>query len=326
MALTVPDRWIWDFWLVADGDDVHAFYLQAPRSVGDPQLRHWSSSIGHAVTTDLEQWEILPDALAPGRPGRFDDFATWTGSVIRHGGRWHLLYTGASRADGGLVQRVGLATSDDLVTWAPREEPVLRVDTRWYAALDLDAWFDEAWRDPWLVRDPAGRGFHAYLTARATGGGDRFGRGVVARATSPDLERWTVQPPVTAPMGFGQMEVPQVIEIEGHWYLLFSTDTGTQDEARRAAQTGTGTYYLVGDRPEGPFPASTLRRLEADLLGTTYAGKLFPFKGRLLFFAWHAADAAGGFVGSVVDGRAVRVGPDGSLALAAADEIAHGPA
>jgi beta-fructofuranosidase len=36
MTLRLPDKWMWDFWLIRDGMDYHVFYLQAPRSLGDP--------------------------------------------------------------------------------------------------------------------------------------------------------------------------------------------------------------------------------------------------------------------------------------------------
>jgi beta-fructofuranosidase len=315
VPLVLHDRWIWDFWLVEADGVLHAFYLQAPHSLRDPELRHWNCSIGHATSTDLVHWDLLPDALTPAPVPAWDDYTTWTGSVTAHDGVWHLLYTGSCRGDDGLVQRIGLATSTDLVHWDRHKGPVLEAADRWYAKLDPAAWPDEAWRDPWVVRDPAGGHYHLYATARSNTDGDPLGRGVVAHAVSTDLVHWDVLPPVTAPMGFGQLEVPQVVPIGGRWYLLFSTDTGTQSEMRRADQTGTGTYYLVGDSLDGPFEAHTLTRLEADLSGTTYAGKLYEWRGELLFFAWHGADGDGHFVGNVGDGRPVTVGHDGSLSL-----------
>ncbi len=53
MALRLPEHWLWDFWFAQDGDDVHLFHLQAPRSLGDPALRHANATIGHAVSRDL---------------------------------------------------------------------------------------------------------------------------------------------------------------------------------------------------------------------------------------------------------------------------------
>jgi beta-fructofuranosidase len=111
MSLRLPGHWLWDFWFAQDGGDVHVFFLQAPRDVGDPDLRHHHARIGHAVSRDLRTWEVLPTALSPGRAGSFDDQATWTGSVIRVDGRWHMFYTGVSSREGGAVQRIGLATS-----------------------------------------------------------------------------------------------------------------------------------------------------------------------------------------------------------------------
>ena len=126
MSLRYDDRWIWDFWLAIDGPDVHLFHLQAPRALGDPELRHRHATVGHAVSRDLRTWTELPTALAAGPPGAFDDLATWTGSVMRHGRRWHMLYSGISRAEGGAVQRIGRATSDDLVHWERwRRRPTL---------------------------------------------------------------------------------------------------------------------------------------------------------------------------------------------------------
>jgi beta-fructofuranosidase len=94
MTLRIADRWLWDFWTVTLGPDVHAFYLQARRALGDAGLRPWNVTIGHAVSSDLERWEIAPDALAPGAAGTFDDLSVWTGSIIAHDGVWQMLDTG----------------------------------------------------------------------------------------------------------------------------------------------------------------------------------------------------------------------------------------
>ena len=105
MGLRFADRWVWDSWFAVDGDMLHLFYLQAPRAIADPDLRHDHASVGHAVTTDLEHWEVLPDALTPGPPGAWDDRSIWTGSVIRGPDDWQLWYTGRTHADRGWSQR-----------------------------------------------------------------------------------------------------------------------------------------------------------------------------------------------------------------------------
>ena len=131
---------MWDFWLVRDGTDYHAFYLQAPRSLGDPELRHLNASIGHAVSKDLRHWRVLPDALDAGPPGAWDDRAVWTGCVVWARGRWHMFYTGVSVEDDTVVQRAGLATSEDLIRWRKHpKNPLIEADPRYYEQRDESA-------------------------------------------------------------------------------------------------------------------------------------------------------------------------------------------
>ncbi len=313
MSLGFDDRWIWDFWLVDDGPDHHVFYLQAPTALGDPGLRHWHASIGHAVSSDLTDWEVLPDALGPGAEGTWDDYSTWTGSIVSHADRWHLLYTGTSRAEDGRIQRIGRAVSDDLIHWERSDDTPVEADRRWYEDWISGDWHDEAWRDPWVFWDPADEAFHAYVTARVrTGPADE--RGVVGHLRSPDLGEWEALAPVTQPMGFGQMEVPQLVTIGGRWYLIFCSDIETQSEQRRRRGTGTGTYYLMGESPYGPFHPAGTGVLESDSHGSTYAGKIHhTSSGEPVFLAWHRHRPDGRFLGTISAPRPVQAACDGTL-------------
>jgi len=317
MTLRIDDHWIWDFWLVTDVDDHHVFYLKAPKAIGDPDERHWNVSIGHAVSTDLRNWTVVKDALAPSDTSAWDDKSTWTGSIVRRGDSWVMMYTGTSHAEEGLVQRVGMATSTDLFDWDRLPDPVLVADPEHYETLFVDMWHDEAWRDPWLFSDPSDGQMQVFLTARANEGG-RFDRGVVGHARSDDLVEWEVLPPIGAPPGFGQLEVPQLVELDDRWYLLFSSDVETQSPERRASGPGTGTYYLVGDSPYGPFTMLGDGALEVDPVGTTYAGRIHKTSdGVPWFLAWNRHDEAGQFVGHLAAPRRVETRPDGSLAIVA---------
>lgn len=313
MALRFEDKWVWDFWFVRAGGRHHMFYLQAPKTIGDPHQRHWNASIGHAVSDNLVDWEVLPDALHRGEDGAWDDMSTWTGSVLRHGEAWSLLYTGTSTREKGQVQRIGLATSPDLTTWTRHgTEPVIEADARWYEKLHSGLWHDEAWRDPFVFQHESGW-FHATITARANHG-PAEGRGVVGQARSLDLETWEVLPPLTTPDGFGQTEVTQLIAYAGDWYLVFCSDIPTQSASRRASGHGTGTYYLRADDPLGPFHLTNARPLLADHAGTTYAGRLVERdEGSLCFLAWEWADENGGFKGSISDPYPVIRLEDGEL-------------
>lgn len=320
MTLRLADKWIWDFWFAQDAGKTHIFYLQASRELPDAEDRHWNVTIGHAVSTDLVNWEILPDALAPtphdpAKPA-WDDYTTWTGSIIRHDGLWYMFYTGSSRADDGLVQRIGYATSDDLITWEKSaENPVMEADPQHYELLQNTVWHDQAWRDPYVFRDDAGT-FHALITARANHGTSDE-RGVIGHATSPDLKRWTVQPPLTPPgLGFGHMEVPQVIEIAGRCYLIFSCPYEYLSDTRREEYKHNplgGTFYLIGDGLTGPWHAPADDGLIVSRGEQLYSGKLLKHNENWYAFAFRGYDEAGVFQGEITDPMPVHVNEGGAL-------------
>jgi beta-fructofuranosidase len=194
--------------------------------------------------------------------------------VIGHDDGWAMLYTGRNRTEAGLVQRIGLATSTDLVQWTKHAaNPVLEADPRWYELLDRGAWHDQAWRDPWLFRERNDDAFHALVTARANHG-PSDGRGVIGHARSLDLLDWEVLPPLTQPGDAGELEVPQLVAANERFYLLFSTLAERWSARRAARRPAGGTFYFVGDDSLGPFELPDDPALTADRDGSLYAGKL----------------------------------------------------
>ena len=317
MTLRVLDKWVWDFWFAQDKSDYHIFYLQAPRALGEERLRHWHVSIGHAVSQDLVNWEILPDALAPStkESNVWDNYTTWTGSIIFHNHIWYLFYTGGNQAEKGLIQRIGLATSSDLISWTKfTDKPILEADPRWYEQIDKTLWHDQAWRDPWVFRHDGK--FHAFITARGLEG-EPSARGVIGHAISTDLKRWQCQPPVAHPGEFGHLEVPQLVEISGRWYLFFCVGYEQFAKVRRARPNTLdviGTHYLVSDHPLGPFRMIDDDFLLADEAGTHYAGKAVQNpKGDWVLMTSRSWTGDGGFIGEIADPIPLFVAPSGRL-------------
>ncbi|MDR7187422.1 beta-fructofuranosidase [Microbacterium sp. BE35] len=309
MPFTLPDVWTWDMWFADDGTDYHVFYLKASRALGDPNRRHFHVTIGHAISDDLRTWQEVPDALIVSDEPAFDDYTTWTGSVVRDDdGEWRMFYTGTSRTETGVVQRIGAASSPDLYSWTKRDGAVTEADPRWYEKFGSGQWFDEAWRDPWVYRD-ADR-WHMLITARANTG-DADNRGVIGHATSTDLDTWTVQPPLSASgAGFGQLEVPQLATIDQRQVLIFSCLTNEMSSARRI-DGGGGVWAVTIDDPNGPFPIDRAVRLTDESL---YAGRLIQHRsGHWFLFAFHHVDADGEFVGALSDPIPVSWGSDGDL-------------
>lgn len=324
MTLRIDDKWIWDFWFVKNGPDYHIFYLQAPRELGDEKLRHWNVSIGHAVSRDLINWHILRDALHPSMNAHnWDSASTWTGSIINHDSLWYMFYTGASQVDDGKVQRIGLATSTDLMYWQRfGTKPLLEADPKWYEIMDQELWYDQAWRDPWVF-ELDGR-YHAFITARVNQG-HRLARGVIGYAWSTDLISWKVEPPVATPGEFAFMEVPQLVEINGLYYLFFCVGKGEYSEARRqrpGVQSETGIHYMVSDKPFGPFHFLSEKFLLGDEFGSSYAGKVIRNPdGKWVLLATRAWTGDGGYIGEITDPLPLQVAPDGLLSVDVIGEL-----
>ncbi len=261
MAISIKDKWVWDSWYARDDDTWHAYFLQADKSLGDPDLRHWNVTQGHATSTDLINWEHLGTTFSPSAEAAWDDYTTWTGCVIKdHDNTWHLFYTGTTRAEEGMYQRIGHATSTDMHNWT-RVGDGMCLDligpnaNTYEAAHEKGHWHDRAMRDPWVIRDPAGDGWLMYFTARAPGITEPNAGGAIGFATSSDLNNWKLQPPVFIG-GYGQLEVPQVFQVEDTWYCLFCTaaEHWSQETINSAKEAPvTGNHYLIGDGPRGPW-------------------------------------------------------------------------
>lgn len=216
--------------------------------------------IAHAVSTDGINWRRVANALFIGDPGSWDDLMLWTMHVTpdpHRPGCWRMFYTGLSRRDHGDIQRIGLARSSDLYHW--KKAPVHWVDTRGkndpdiiirarrdadgfeasarHAEFDADSQYpleaspehyestlDEgrqwvSFRDPFYYRD----GDNGWiLTAGRVKSGPIVRRGCVAVAKEVDEEKFEFRPALHHPGLYDDMEVPNLIRLDGEYYLIAS--------------------------------------------------------------------------------------------------------
>jgi beta-fructofuranosidase len=302
MTFSLDAHWVWDFWLADDGDTYHLYYLHAPKTLGDQRLRHRNARIGHATSFDLITWTDLGPVLGPGGTGDFDETATWTGSVVRGAdGMWRMFYTGSRflSADSYTnIESIGVAKSSDLHNWTKSQLPVTVADPTWYETLESSQWHEEAWRDPWVFPDPAGDGWHMLITARADHG-DAADRGVIAHATSPNLDVWQVQPPLTQPgTGYAHLEVPQTLTIDGRHLLLFSCDTASLAGGSDGRQEG-GIWALELQSLTGTCDPSEATLLTGEEL---YSGRMIQVRdGAWKLLAFENKGKEGSFVGVLSD-------------------------
>ena len=321
-VMRLPDHWVWDSWVADDGTDYHLFFLMAPRSLVDPSARHAQARVGHAVSRDLVEWDYRGECFGPAESG-FDDLAIWTGSVTREGERWRMFYTAVSTAGHHLFdQRVGSAVSDDLHHWQRvGTDPALRVDGRWYKTLanspvdttgpDLEG-SSETWRDPLVLRDPDGDGWHLLITARDVGAA-KNDDGVIAHATSPDLSTWTLGPPLCAPgAGFGQLEVLQSTVVDGRPVLAFTCHPQEMTAERVAGSGEFCTWSVPSPGALGPWDMRRARPFtpEPDL----FAAPVVRLRdGRSAIIGFRNLEPKGGDGFEIIDPIPVAVDDEGYL-------------
>lgn len=305
MGFSLPDKWVWDAWYIRDGETTHMYFLQAPKSVGDPAHRHYYASIGHATSKDMYNWQYHGTTLTPSGGPAWDDLATWTGSVLaRPDGSWIMYYTGTSRAERGHIQRIGAAISDDLFTWekiGPR--PLLEADPAFYGKFGDAGCVDEACRDPFVFQIENDERWHMFYTAS----GKRREvneNGVIGYAVSDDMVTWQAHPPVVDLSLAQELEVPEVFKIGGNWFLTFSTwswGASPRHEAEIGHRIQSGTYYMRSKGgPLGPWEMIDTGGLLTDADEKLYvARKVELSDGSPALIAFNNNDGNGNFLGTL---------------------------
>lgn len=248
----------WDTWYFATDDEVHAFYLQQLRPNSD--RTQWDAdSIGHAVSRNLVDWEELPPVVPPAEPGSEGDLVNWTGSTVEMDGTYYLFYTIRSSSSDAREQTIGLATSPDLYSWTKHPaNPVLTPDPRWYNTVDAPGPAGVVdCRDLMVVKHPSRPGWFGVFATRINTQEPAEGA-VFAGAYSEDLVHWEQTPPVlrSAENKWTIVEMPDLFEFEGRWYLTWLEDNNYGNrEVLGDYHLSSGTLYAVSDVVEGPYVA-----------------------------------------------------------------------
>ncbi len=218
--LVQPGQQIWDFCLVENAGQYHAFYHTIPQQDLNPAN---ADTIWHAVSPDLRHWDIVGPVLTSG-PAWYDEVAMWAPDVVFDpvSARWAMLYTGVADK---MVQRPCLAWSPDLQTWTKSlANPVFEPDSLVYHWGPDQAW--SSFRDPFVFND--GTQWNMLSTAALRlGGYPGYRRAIIHRAVSTDLENWQDAGAFYTHDGAtGQnydLESPQYLVRNG-WHHLFFTE------------------------------------------------------------------------------------------------------
>ena len=176
--------------------------------------------IAHAVSRDGISWKRVKNALFVGHPGEWDDDMLWTMHVYEANDKFEMYYTGLQRKDRGVISRIGLAESNNLVDWEKKKKKIFPIGPEgfFYETSDTNPRTWLSFRDPFRF-DYNGE---VYLLV-----GARVIAGPVSRRGCVGLVKITndvveLMPPLLSPRVYDDIECPCVFELHGRFYLLGS--------------------------------------------------------------------------------------------------------
>lgn len=262
---TIDPDWsggIKDFSLIRSGDHYHLFHITDPGTswisrAGELTLGHASAPVlGDWTTHDRIDLRTGPDGWSPS--------FTWAPHVIKNDddGLYYMFYTGVKWPEGTspsrVEQRIGLATSSDLVVWErhdDRGQDGLVLDgpdheAHPWSAFDTDhavlAWEYDC-RDPFVFDRGAGHVTGRYVLLASVRLAPDATQMAIAYATSHNLVDWHWRDYVPATVGV-HAESANLIAHGGHHYLFWTARADADAVKVACSTTGVfGEYVLVND-------------------------------------------------------------------------------
>ncbi len=176
--------------------------------------------IAHAISKDGLSWKRVNNALFVGNPGEWDDDMLWTMHVCEVDNKFEMYYTGLQRRDRGVVSKIGLAESDDLIDWKKSRKPIFPIEPKgiFYETSTTNPRKWLSFRDPFrfVYNDEV----YLLLCARTiTGPVSRRGCIGLVKITNNVVE---MMPPLMRPLVYDDIECPCVFELNGQFYILGS--------------------------------------------------------------------------------------------------------
>jgi hypothetical protein len=273
-----------DFPTINDEDDDIADHAWIRDSYGVYHLffhteDHGSGSyIEHYTSADLQSLDYVGVALRE-NPSGWDSHSLWAPHIVKSGNIYFMFYTGTDgpAGDPQTKQRIGLATSSDLMTWkrfptnncpgTSGEGCMYECNECWTTWGGPPGSYNQQCRDPFVIWDSVNERWVMFATAKSR---NQFG--VVTVAYSTNLTTWTGAGFINATrrleagsggqMTGGQSENPFVASSQGTQYLFF-TDWQDPEDSVSVQSPRTIAQY------------ATSSTLSADSLGSinwTYRG------------------------------------------------------
>ncbi len=239
-----------DYWFIQEGDTYHAFFLVNIKE-GEDKGQH----IAHATSTDFLNWDYQGIVLRGFGDG-WDDRNLATGSVVKRGDTYYMMYTGHSSTRGGM----GLAKSSDLYTWERvGAEAVLPSSIRYKAEYEGTEHPCTILADPYIYPEAIDGYYYAYINSWAIDQ-PKNSRGCQLMFRSADLVEWEPYKIAILTDDLDRLETCQVWEHGGKWYMSFG-GRRIDPEGDDFSDVESANYIYMADRFDGPYEKQEWSRL-----------------------------------------------------------------
>lgn len=201
---------IGDITIIKDKDTYHLFHLIIPNH----------DYIAHAVSKDCISWKRVKNAIFVGDPGEWDDDMLWTMHVCKVDDHFDMYYTGLQRRDRGVISRIGLARSNNLMDWEKVKDHLFPIEPKGElyetATSNPRTWL--SFRDPFRL-EYQGKTFLLVGARNIQGPISRRGCVGVVSLTQQETQ---LMPSLFSPLVYDDIECPCAFELHGRFYLIGS--------------------------------------------------------------------------------------------------------
>lgn len=256
-AINDEDDDIADHAWIEDGRGVYHLFFHNEGHESGQDIEHYTS-------TNLQRLDYVGVALRR-NPDGWDSHGLWAPHVVKSGDTYFMFYTGVEGRGPSMKQRIGLATSTDLVSWTrypvnycpgtSGDGCIYECNECWTTWGGSNDSFNQQCRDPFVVWDSVNQRFAMFATTKST---NQFG--AVTVAYSVDLTNWNGVGFIDATRRLadgsgaqttgGQCENPFSTLYDGTHYLIFTDwldleDSVSVQNPRTIAQYATSSALIA---------------------------------------------------------------------------------